>query len=103
MDGENNGTAYEQMDDLGGAPIFWNIHMTVWALKAKSMGEMIVSKHKLRQRTYIAITIHMFLPKAPDKCSAISPWIVLQSWSLQKNVLSIQIKVIGMYIPIGSM
>ena len=27
MDGENNGKPYEQMDDLGGTPIFGNTHV----------------------------------------------------------------------------
>ena len=33
MDGENNGTPYEQMDDLGGkttTPIFGSTHTHIW-------------------------------------------------------------------------
>ena len=41
MDGENNGKAYEQMDDLGGTPILGNTHIIVLfilSLEKKTQG-----------------------------------------------------------------
>ena len=68
MDGENNGKPYEQMDDLGGFPIFLetpiffeNSHPYFWKAKKKSLG--LVKQQKplkpLRGRTSNKNTIYI--------------------------------------------
>ena len=37
MDGENNGKAYEQMDDLGGKPLFWETPISLRNLQRSDL------------------------------------------------------------------